>query len=284
MSNPKRAELGAEARRRSQEQFARVGGELKSSRRRRRLTQAQLGERAGLSQSGVSLAERGFGGSLSMFTWQRLLGAVERRLIVEASRDSMEDVVDAGHLAIQELMLQVGRAAGYTGTFELPTRAARSRHSSDVALRSDRRRVLLLVEVWNSFTDLGASVRATSRKAAEAEAVAIAVGGDRPYRVATCWVVRSTARNRALVSRYPAIFGSRFPASSAAWVDALARGTPPPGEPGLVWCDVAATRIFAWRQTARASDETDPRRRERNERRERRTPSDRAIGPPSSRP
>ncbi len=68
MPKPKRSELAAEAVRRNLEQFARTGGELKASRKRRRMTQRQLGARVGLSQSTVSLAERGRGGSLSMDT------------------------------------------------------------------------------------------------------------------------------------------------------------------------------------------------------------------------
>ena len=50
------------------------------------------------------------------------------------------------------------------------------------------------------------------------------------------------------VDRYPELFASRFPGSSRGWVDALTKGTPPPGQPGLVWSDVAGTRLFAWRR------------------------------------
>jgi hypothetical protein len=56
------------------------------------------------------------------------------------------------------------------------------------------------------------------------------------------------ARNRGLVARYPEAFGSRSPGSSLGWVRSLTVGADPPGEPGLVWCDVAATRLFPWRR------------------------------------
>jgi hypothetical protein len=62
------------------------------------------------------------------------------------------------------------------------------------------------------------------------------------------WVVRATARNRALVARYPEVFAARFPGSSARWVAALTTGALPPSQPGLVWSDVGATRLFAWRR------------------------------------
>jgi hypothetical protein len=254
MPNPRKPELGAEARRRNQEQFARLGGQLKASRRRRRLTQRQLGAIADLSQSGVSLAERGHGGSLSVDTWQRLFTSVDRRLLVDVSRDALEDVADAGHLAIQELILRLARAAGMPRTFELPTRPGVSRHSVDVALRQDAHRVLILVEAWNSFGDVGGAIRSTQQKVAEAAALGIVVGGDRPYRVSSCWVVRRTARNRALIDRYPTLFDARFPGSSAGWVAALTQGTAPPAEPGLVWCDIGCTRLFTRRRSRPPDD------------------------------
>ena len=64
------------------------------------------------------------------------------------------------------------------------------------------------------------------------------------------WVVRATAPNRALVARYPEVFGSRFPGSSGGWVEALAAGSEPPTQTGLVWCDIEATRLFGWRRPA----------------------------------
>ena len=76
--------------------------------------------------------------------------------------------------------------------------------------------MIILQEAWNSIGDIGASLRSSARKAAEADAAAVLAGGDDgPYRVASCWVVRATARNRALVARYPEIFSAAFPGSSA---------------------------------------------------------------------
>ena len=182
-----------------------------------------------------------------MDVWQRAFTALERDLSLIVSRDALEEPADAGHLAVQELVLRTGRRAGYQGSFELPTRPADPRRSTDVGLRDDRRRRLLLVEVWNTFGDIGAAARASSRKVTEAEGLA-ATSSDEPYLVATCWVVRATRRNRELVARYPELFERRFPGSSARWVRALTQGTEPPSEPGLVWADARATRLFAWRR------------------------------------
>lgn len=252
MPKHKRPELAAEARRRNFEQLARLGAEIRRTRLYRHLTQAELAELAGISRPTEGAIERGYGGSHTLETWQRLAIALDRPLRVELDRDRYEDTADVGHLAIQELVLRLGRSVGYRGGFELASRPVDPRHSTDVGLRDDRRRRLLLVECWNSIGDIGAAARSTNRKLAEAQDLAVAVGGERPHLVATCWVVRATRRNRTLLNRYPEVFASRFPGSSAGWVRALTRGTEPPSEPGLLWCDVAATRVFAWRRRAGA--------------------------------
>ena len=190
--------------------------------------------------------ERGLGRSLSVDVWQRAFAALDRVLVIEGSRDPLEEPADAGHLGIQELVLRLSRGAGIRGTFELPGRAGAG--STDVGLRHDAYRVLELIECWNVIGDIGAGARSTSRKVADAEMAAIAIGRDRPYRVASCWVVRATRRNRELLARYPEVFARRFPGSSARWVAALTTGAVPPIEPGLVWCDVACTRLFPWRR------------------------------------
>jgi len=248
MPKYRRNELAAEAARRNREQTARLGGRFREARLRRRLTQQQLGERVGVSRSAVSAIERGLGGGHTLDSWQRLAVALDIRLDIDLGRDPIAEPIDAGHLRIQELVLRLGRAAGYRGSFELATRPSDPARSSDVGLRDDGRRRLTLVECWNTIGDIGAAARSSSRKLAEAEALAIAAGGERPHRVAGCWVVRATARNRELVRRYPEVFAARFPGSSLAWVRALTLGTDPPAEPGLVWCDVATTRLFPWRR------------------------------------
>lgn len=248
MPKRKPRELAAEAQRLNREQLAKLGGRVRAARLRMRATQRAMAALAGISRSSWSDIERGFGGGHTMDTWQRIGLALGMPLIVDLPREMTADTADAGHLAIQELMLGLGRRTGFTGSFELPTKPSEPWRSTDVALRSDTRRLLILEECWNTIGDVGAATRATNRKVAEAEALAIALGGERPHAVRSVWVVRATARNRALVRRYPEVFARACPGSSRAWVDALTRGTDPPSGRGLVWCDVEANRIFAWRR------------------------------------
>lgn len=250
--------IAAEAHRRNLEQLARLGGEVRTARVHRRMTQQQVARAAGISRSTESAIERGLGGGHTLDTWQRVALAVGRPLIVSLLRDAIEGTRDAGHLAIQELILRSGRHAGFAGLFELATKPDEPWRSTDVGLRDDRRRVLCLIECWNTIGDVGAAARSSERKRAEAAMFAVAIGAEQPYRVASCWVVRSTRANRALVARYPEVFASRFPGSSWQWVESIGPAatpstrveppTEPPTEPGLVWCDLDATRLFAWRR------------------------------------
>ena len=131
--------------------------------------------------------------------------------------------IDAGHLGDPGAHPRARPRDGSAGTFELPTRPADPARSTDVGIRDDRHRVLIQVECWNTFGDIGAAIRATNRKASEAadHAIASTLGDAEPYRVATVWVVRATAgqptpaRRRTHTSS-----NSAFPGSSRGWVAA----------------------------------------------------------------
>jgi hypothetical protein len=175
--------------------------------------------------------------------------ALDLPLSVTLGRDPQEAPADAGHLAIQELILRLARATGRAGSFELATRPAEPWRSVDVVPVDERHGSLIVVECWNTIGDIGAAARASTRKRAEADAAAVARRGA-DGRAALVWVVRATARNRRLVARYPEVFAARFPGSSRRWVQALASGGPAPTEDGLVWSEVRASRPFAWRRAS----------------------------------
>jgi hypothetical protein len=218
------------------------------------MRQESLAARVGISQARLADLEAGRGGGAPFEVWFGLGEALGRPFRAEFVRDRLEEPADAGHLAIQELVLKLGRRAGFDGRFEFPTRPTDPARSSDAPLLDRRGRRLILVECWNTFGDLGAAVRSSDRKLADARSLAVALGGDKgPFEVGLCWVVRDTARNRELLGRYRHIFQSRFAGSSAQWVKTLTAGAPIPAEPGLVWCDVRFTRLFARRSSDGAS-------------------------------
>lgn len=245
----RQSKLQAEAIRTLQATLRAEGQKIKLARKRRGWTQKELGRRGGLSQQAISHMERGDGSMLSVATWKRVSMVLGLPLELRIGRDALELPVDAGHLEIQELILRLGRAGGYGRTFELPTRSTDPMRPTDVGLVDHKRRRLVRVECVNSFGNIGDAVRSSDRKQREAEGLAISLGHGEPYSVHVCWVIRSTRRNREILARYPEIFASRFTGSSRAWVRALVNAIEPPNEPGLIWCDTAATRLFEWRRT-----------------------------------
>ncbi len=213
------------------------------------MSQQTLAARVGISQGYGSEIERGAAIQVPPEIWFALAEALDVPLRFEFGRDRLSELDDAGHLAMQEICMRFGRATGFSRTFELPTRPQSPALSVDVELRDDVRRLLVIEECWNRFGNIGASVRNTRRKITEAEALAVAIGGKAgPYRVAACWVVRDTARNREILQTYPEIFRATFTASSNAWVQTLTEpGHDPPAGLGLVWCDTRSGRLTPWR-------------------------------------
>ena len=230
---------------------ATLGAAIRAGRRRCRLSQAALGRQVGLGQARVSAIERGLGAGVSLSTWVAFGLSIGQPLAVGFSRALTPGVgpSDAGHLDLQELAARLAAGHGWRATFELPTRPIDPHSSADLAVRDDAGRRLLVLECWNRFGDLGAAVRSSSRKLAEAAGLAALIGGERPYAVALCWLVRPTAENRALLGRYPSLIRSRLPGSSTGWARALELGTPAPEEPGIVWLDLARRRVIPVRWT-----------------------------------
>jgi transcriptional regulator with XRE-family HTH domain len=223
-----------------------LGLDLRRSRRRRHWTQDGAARRIGVTRQIVSRIERG-APDVSLEAIARLAAALDRPLTINLRRDPAAETADAGHLGMQELVLRLARRGGWDGSFELAVRPAEPWRSIDVGLSSEPRRRMVVAECWNTIGDVGAAARSSTRKVAEAVDRAVARWGVEG-KAGPVWIVRATAANRSLVARYPEVFARRFPGSSRAWVRALTAGDEPPDEPGLVWCDVGATRLFEWRR------------------------------------
>jgi transcriptional regulator with XRE-family HTH domain len=247
-----------EAQRLTQVITLHLGRAIREGRTHRRLTQEELAGRVGVTQAWISRIELGHGRAVPLELWVKLGVALDRPLAVTLSRPLGEprEPTDAGHLAMQERLLGLARATGRSASFELPTRPADPRHSIDVCVRDARNRVLLIEEAWNTFGDLGAAIRSTNRKVAEAADLKSMIDDGAPYRVAAVWVVRPSAANRRLVARYRQIFRSALPGSSKAWVASLTTDAAPPVHPGLVWLDPASGLVTACRLPDRTAAPT----------------------------
>jgi hypothetical protein len=231
------------------------------------MTLDALAARVAISRARMSEIELGDGGGAPLDVWFAIAQALGRYLKFEFARDPLADVADAGHLAIQELVIRMARAAGWEVRIEAKSRAWDSNRSVDVRLIDRRGKRIVIVECWNTFGDIGAAARSSNAKVRDEEQHAVAVAADgSPFTVQLVWVVRDTKANRELIARYPQAFAARLPRSSTAWLKALTTRTAPPTESGLVWCDLDSTRLFARRARAARAPATAGSSRRRSER------------------
>jgi transcriptional regulator with XRE-family HTH domain len=216
-----------------------LGADVRTRRKQLGWSQAELGRRIGLSQPRESMIERGLGVGEPFDVWIVIGIALGQPLAVAFSRPMRPEdgLADAGHLQIQEYLLEIGRRNGRRGSFERPTRPSDPAQSVDVLQIDAKNDCLVVQEAWNRIGDLGAAARSSDRKVAELERQG------QMGRVALCWVVRDSAANQAIVRRYPEVIGARFAGSSRGWVDALERGRTPPSEPGIIWFDAGRRRL-----------------------------------------
>jgi HTH-type transcriptional regulator/antitoxin HipB len=223
-----------------------LGKSIAAARRRRGLTQTQLAGRLCTNQSKISRLERGER-PLEVGDLVRVAGAVGLTPRIELSRDPLDRPADAGHLAIQELLVRLARETRGATLVELPLGTGDRTRSADVCVVRRALGELIIEEAWNRIGDVGAGLRSFDHKLALAREAAVALPAP-PTIVTGVWVVRATRANREILATYPALFAARFHGSSRGWVRALVAGAPAPREPGLVLCDVNATRLFEWRR------------------------------------
>jgi hypothetical protein len=197
--------------------------------------------------------ERGLGQAASLETWASVAAAVDLQLVA-----FLEDVPGADrprdyeHLKRQQLVIETATAGGWRAAPELPIDPALTRSRAvDVYLERPIRHEAVVVEIWDFFDDVGAAIRGLDGKVtvmARRHTVAEASAGGPKWRVRGLFVVRGTRRNRALVREFAAIFRTRFPGSSDAWMAALTDADRPlPSADALVWTDVAGARLMAAR-------------------------------------
>lgn len=241
----RRSEAEIEAAEQAERVRRAIGKTIAAARRRRGLTQMQLATRLGTNQSRISRLERGTP-PLEVGDIIRVAGEVGLTPRIELSRDPLDRPADAGHLAMQEMLVRLARTSHGTTLVELPLGTGDRTRSVDVCVIRRALGELIIEEAWNRIGDVGAGLRSFDRKMALAAEAAVAMPGS-PAIVTGVWVVRATRANREVLAAYPALFAARFRGSSRAWVRALVAGAPAPREPGLVLCDVDATRLFEWR-------------------------------------
>lgn len=232
-------------RRRAAEVAVRLGRGLRDARQALGMTQREVAERAGVSQPEITRLELGRGWTTGIDTWAACAAAVGTQIAAFLEQAPGADLPrDLQHLRRQHLVVVTSRSGGWRPEPEalLPGDGPRPR-SIDVLLTRAQRREAAVVEIWDLLLDGGAAMRGLEAKV---HATRQRLGP--AWHVEGLLVVRGTLRNRRLVAELWAVFAARYPASSLAWLHALARVQAPlPPGAGFAWTDVPGRRLVAAR-------------------------------------
>jgi transcriptional regulator with XRE-family HTH domain len=120
----RQTEVLREAQRRTTSIALTLGSGIKRDRLRRRLTQRELSAEIEIDQTRLSQIERGLGHGVPLETWVALGVALDRPLAISFSKPVGPEgrLADAGHLEMQEALLELAAQTGRRATAELPTR------------------------------------------------------------------------------------------------------------------------------------------------------------------
>jgi HTH-type transcriptional regulator/antitoxin HipB len=195
----------------------RIGRILRALRRRRRLTQAQLGARAGVSQQTISLIERGHGSKLAGDTLRRVFAALDARWepVVSWRGGALDRLLDEAHAELVGETVRRLQAAGWDVAVETTYSVYGERGSIDVLAGRQDRQALIVVEVKSDLTVIEATIRKMDEKE---RIVRRSLGrerfGFRPAIVGRILVLPATDTARRRVRRSSAVLDVAFPARS----------------------------------------------------------------------
>ena len=179
----------------------RFGLAIRALRRRRGWTQAELGDRCGLSQSTISDIETGLAFASTVETLSRVVGALGVRIQVRllGHGEDLDRFLDARHAGIVERVAAYLRRRGWEVVPEATFSVFGERGSIDLLAFHPATGALLVVEVKSAVPDVQATLAGIDRKARLAPRIA----EERGWRAASVsrWLVLpadATSRRRVL--------------------------------------------------------------------------------------
>lgn len=145
----------------------RLGRSLRALRRRRGLTQAQLGAAAGFSREVVSRLERGDAGSIRIDMLVGAAAVLGARVDVHLrwQGERLDRLLDAAHAALVGRAVEVLASAGWEARVEVTFSRYGERGSIDVLARHGPTATVLVVEVKSTVPDLQGMLASLDRKA-----------------------------------------------------------------------------------------------------------------------
>jgi transcriptional regulator with XRE-family HTH domain len=203
-----------EGHRRAATVLRRFGSELRLARAAAGLTQQRLGELAGVSQSFVSLVERGRRRP-DWSTACALAAGVGHELSVRLFPVRSVSLRDSGQYAAVQQIVQLAHPL-WRASMEVPVAPGDARAADLLLISSDE---VLHIEVERALVDLQAQLRAAQRKRS-----VLADGYDRPVRLVIG--LPDTRRARSIVRSLQPAIQAALPQTSAQARRAIRSGMP----------------------------------------------------------
>jgi transcriptional regulator with XRE-family HTH domain len=192
----------------------RVGRICRALRRRSRLSQRQLGGRAGLSQQAVSLVERGHGSRLSGVALRRLFAGLDARWepTVSWRGGDLDRLLDARHANLAGRVVELLKHEQWRVEVEVTYSSFGERGSIDVLGWWPSRRIALVVEIKSELVSVEATLRKLDEKVRLTKSSIAVTTFDQPAAVvARLLVLANTTTERRRVARAGAVLSSALP-------------------------------------------------------------------------
>ncbi len=192
----------------------RIGSRFRALRQRLAWRQLDLGRKAGVSRSLVSLLERGHIERLSIASVRRIAQALDAELVVQLRwrGGELDRLLDEGHAALAGAIVNVLRQAGWTVRVEVSYSVYGERGSIDVLAWHPGARSLLVAEVKTELPSVEATIRKHDEKARLAARIAADEFGWRAAAVARLLVLPEHSTPRRRVQRHADVMSLAYPA------------------------------------------------------------------------
>ena len=239
------------------------GRGLRALRIRKRLTQEQVAQTAGVSRGVVARIERGHASAATVATLDRLASVLQARVLVRLSwnGEALDRLLDARHATTVEEVVRTLRAHAWDVLTEVSFNEFGERGSIDILAFHPRTHVLLVVEVKTVIADAQELQATLDRKVRLAPKIARSRGWA-AARVATLLVVVESRTNRDRVARLGATFGNAFPHRNVAIRRWLSRPEQDRPLRGLWFLRIGTEAVVTERVRTRQEKSThEPRRR-----------------------
>jgi transcriptional regulator with XRE-family HTH domain len=191
----------------------RIGRVLRQLRHRKRWRQRDLAAAAGVSQSAISLIERGHLTTLSIRAVRGVFAAVDARFegAVTWRGGLVDRLLDEGHARLVGAFASELAALGWEIHVEISFAEFGERGSIDIVALRRADSIALIVEIKTALIAIDDTIRRLDVKARLAPKIVFDRFGWRPSIVARLLVIEEGATARRRVTEHHGVLGAAFP-------------------------------------------------------------------------